>query len=118
MTAQGRGMKIVIDLPIISGNKLLRMHWTKRAKIRDDYYMAIIEQIEYPMMAKEIKAKVIILSRRSRLLDKDNLYAGAKPLVDALKKSGLIWDDSPRWINLKVRQVIDAGNPRTEIEIT
>jgi len=111
-------MKIVIDLPIISGNKLLRMHWAKRAKIQKDYYSAIYVVIPiYLHPPKQRKRKVIITSYRKRLLDKDNLYAGAKLLVDALKKAGLIWDDSPKWINLEVKQAVDGKNPRTEVVI-
>jgi len=111
-------MKIVIDLPIISANKLLRMHWAKRAKIQKDYYSAIYVVIPiYLHPPKQRKRKVIITSYRKRLLDKDNLYAGTKPLVDALKKAGLIWDDSPKWINLEVKQAVDGKNQRTEVEI-
>jgi len=111
-------MKLTISLPIISGNKLLRMHWAKRAKIQKDYYWEIIEVIDYPRLPKQQLKKVIITSYRKRLLDKDNLYAGTKPLVDALKRAGLIWDDSPRWLDLEDRQVVDAKNKRTEVEIT
>ena len=112
-------MKIIIDLPIISGNKLLRSHWAKRAKIQNDY------ECELDWVARghiklrlPIRKKVIITSYRKRLLDKDNLYAGTKPLVDALKKAGLIWDDSEKWLDLEDRQVVDGKNPRTEVEIT
>jgi len=110
-------MKLTISLPIISGNKLLRMHWSTRAKIQKDYYWAIIEQIECPRLGLEKKRKVVITSYRKRLLDKDNLYAGAKCLGDALKKAGLIWDDSPKWINLEVKQAVDGKNQRTEVVI-
>lgn len=55
----------------------------------------------------------------SRLLDDDNLRGGAKPLIDCLKESGLIEDDSPKWIDLEVKQeLVPAGEERTEIEIT
>jgi len=54
-----------------------------------------------------------------RLLDEDNLHGGAKPLIDCLKEAGLIHDDSPRWIDLEVKQELaPAGQERTEIEIT
>ena len=115
-------MKLTISLPIISANKLLRMHWAKRAKIQRDYFYAIMAQwwnignFLSPVRIKK-KKKVIITSYRKRLLDKDNLYAGAKCLGDALKKAGLIWDDSPKWINLEVKQAVDGKNPRTEVVI-
>jgi len=112
-------MRLTISLPIISGNKLLRMHWSKRAKIQRDYYSAIYVAFPVYLSApKRKKKKVVITSYRKRLLDKDNLYAGAKPLVDALEKAGLIWDDSPKWINLEVKQAVDGKNQRTEVGIT
>jgi hypothetical protein len=115
----GRGMKIVIELPIISGNKLLRMHWAKRAKIQQNYYWILFSKCDgtWKLYQKK-KKKLIITSYRKRLLDKDNLYAGTKPLCDSLKKAGLIWDDSPKWLDLEVRQVVDGKNQRTEVEIT
>jgi Holliday junction resolvase RusA-like endonuclease len=111
-------MKIIISLPIISANKLLRMHWAKRAKIQDGYYWALIFATKHwQREGSHRKWKVIITSYRKRLLDKDNLYSGVKPLCDSLKKAGLIWDDAPKWLDLDVRQVVDGKNQRTEIEI-
>ena len=110
-------MKIVIELPIISGNKLLRMFWAKRAKIQRDYLLAILDETIGVKKGEQKKVKAVITSYRKRLLDTDNLYSGIKPLGDALKKAGLIWDDSPKWINLKARQIVDSKNPRTEIVI-
>jgi Holliday junction resolvase RusA-like endonuclease len=63
------------------------------------------------------KMKVRIVSYRARLLDKDNLYSGAKCLVDALRRTRLIRDDSPRWLELEVEQEVDRKNQRTEIEV-
>lgn len=40
----------------------------------------------------------------SRMLDKDNLYGGAKPICDALRYAGYIKDDDPNSIELIVRQ--------------
>jgi hypothetical protein len=43
---------------------------------------------------------------RKRALDRDNLWASVKPLVDALTFWCLIFDDSEKWIDLDCRQVI------------
>jgi len=117
-------MKLTIDLPIISANKLLRMHWAKRAKIQQDYYWAIMKELGcdnpnclHPLRDRK-KKRVVITSYRKRLLDKERLYGGTAPLTDALKKAGLIWDDSEKWLDLEDRQVVDGKNPRTEVEIT
>lgn len=40
-----------------------------------------------------------------RLLDLDNLYGGCKPLIDQLCEAGLIPDDDPNSIELKVEQI-------------
>jgi len=40
----------------------------------------------------------------THLLDKDNLYGGAKPICDALRYRGLIRDDDPESIHLIVQQ--------------
>jgi len=45
-----------------------------------------------------------IHSRRTRLLDPDNTFASAKPLIDALVEIGLLPDDGPEDITLKVTQ--------------
>lgn len=34
----------------------------------------------------------------------DNLVGGCKPLVDALVRCGLAWDDAPRWLDVAYRQ--------------
>lgn len=52
-------------------------------------------------------------------LDRDNLFGGAKPLIDCIKEAGLILDDSPKYIDLVVEQALvkNAAEERTEIEI-
>lgn len=64
------------------------------------------------------RANVFIESRRTRLLDKGNLYGGAKPVLDSLKHFGLIVDDSPKWIEEEVFQTqVKAGEECTIITI-
>ncbi len=41
-----------------------------------------------------------IYAGRQRELDRDNLAGGAKPLVDALVREGLLVDDTSRWLEL------------------
>ena len=52
------------------------------------------------------KARITVFITRisSRSLDPDNLTGGVKPLVDQLRYSGLIQDDTQEDINLKVSQ--------------
>jgi len=68
---------------------------------------------ENPRPAKCI---VRITSCRSRLIDERNLHD--KAFVDALKMSGAIFDDSPKWCKVEVSQIaVAAGLDRTIIEI-
>lgn len=66
------------------------------------------------------RARVCIKRHGLRALDRENLWGGTKAIVDCLKESGLIVDDSEEWIDLEVRQeqVHDRAHRRTEIEIT
>lgn len=67
----------------------------------------------------ENRTLVRITSLRTRLLDKDNLYGGAKHLLDSIKKSGLIRDDSETEIDYEIKQVkvSHRNEERTEVEI-
>ncbi len=59
---------------------------------------------------------VHILARRKRLLDSDNLVGGVKPVLDAMKEF-LIFDDSPKYIDLVVEQA-KCGSARQCTVIT
>jgi len=63
---------------------------------------------------------VSIVMFRVRLLDTDNAYGSAKPLIDCLRTCGLIPDDTEKAINLKVTQekVAHFNEQRTEVKIT
>jgi len=65
------------------------------------------------------KRAVTIIVHRCQLLDHDNLVASVKPILDGLKGQ-IIVDDSPRWLELSVRQVKAPRRAleRTEIEVT
>ena len=52
------------------------------------------------------------------MTDDDNLKFVSKFLMDALKKTGFIYDDDRKYISHKVTQVLDRENPRTEVIIT
>lgn len=112
-------MRVTIYADVPSLNKLLRMHWAKRRRLCDDVQAEITAMHGLPLPSRRRVAKSVrIMSYRKRLLDKDNLTGGAKPIVDALKLCGFIWDDSPEWIELHVDQAVDAKRPRTEIEVS
>ena len=58
---------------------------------------------------------VRVTSRRVKLLDKDNLYGGAKPYVDTLRYCGAIREDSPDAIEL---QILQEKVPHYDLEET
>jgi len=63
------------------------------------------------------KRAVSFFSFRPRKLDDDNLIGGMKYLRDTLEDMGLIWRDSPTYLEAKYHQYTDGKDPRTEIVI-
>lgn len=51
------------------------------------------------------------------LPDQDNIIAGLKPVIDALKGLGFIWDDSPEWVEVIYEPVVRDRKSYTEFEI-
>jgi hypothetical protein len=77
-------------------------------------------EIAIRMLARDIppatgKRHLTIERHSSGTVDKDGLYGGCKPLIDAIKRAGLIVDDSPDHCELEVVQVKIA---RTETACT
>ena len=116
-------MKLTIFTTLPSANELLRMHWAKRSRLRKllvkEIEVACWEvRVEVPVEREKVKKSVTItIFRKGRRFDKDNAYGAAKPVVDALRSLGLIYNDSERWLDLGVCQELDHAHPRTEIEI-
>ena len=63
------------------------------------------------------RRKVAFYSVRPRKIDKTNLIAGMKYLEDTLEDMGLIWRDSPKFLESTYFQYTDRKNQRTEIII-
>lgn len=92
---------------------LLRMHWASKKRIRDRWTTLIREQ--RPAKWKPVKGHVIVTRHSSREMDKDNLYASCKFVLDALVRAGVIADDSPEHITLDARW--QKGKSHTTIEV-
>ena len=112
-------MRIIIEEIPFSPNGpkgLLRMHWAKRAKYNKHWQLLVRSQIPYIADKPNVRKKVSISQMRKRLLDPDNLVASVKPILDAIVKCNLVYDDSPEWIELECMQ--QQGKPQiTIIEI-
>lgn len=106
-------MSLVIRLDgerLLSRNQLDQMHWRHRhrisERIKKDVWAIIHSSKTIKKPAKPWpRASCSILSYRKKLLDPDNLMAGAKYYIDALVTNGLLLDDKPENIELKIKQV-------------
>lgn len=61
---------------------------------------------------------VRIVSRRTRLLDADNLAGGTKYLTDAIRKVGLLVEDSPESVALEFAQQKVSHKDQEETVVT
>jgi len=117
-------IKAQVSIPVVtpSNNEIrgMNMHVYKRLKQSFAAHIQgqlLDQKYEINKIKEPARRKVLIISYRKRRFDKDNQYGGLKPLLDALKDIGLIWDDHEKWIDLETRQSIDGKNPRTEIYV-
>jgi len=72
-----------------------------------------------PMKKKQdVVAHTTIISYRVKLLDKENLYGGSKPIRDTLIRRGYLWDDRPACGDLSVWQKkCKKGEEKTFIKV-
>lgn len=103
--------------------RLLRMPWRERLKLKNELLQEVwaetFDKISHTEIIKPKRYRLnIMVYQPTRRMDKDNLYASCKLLIDALRKLGLIYNDSPRWLDLDIQQDLDHDNPRVEIDIT
>jgi len=99
--------------PIPTLNKLLHMCWQAKKRLQDKLNLELGAFVlsqnpgEIPPGFRGAKKKRVlqITLHRKKLQDPDNLVGSCKPLIDAIKKAGLIYDDSSEWITLKVNQI-------------
>lgn len=69
----------------------------------------------YSLIKRAKKKKIISITRvvdkvQKKLKDYGNLVGGCKPLLDALKTSGFIVDDSEKWIKDTYKQLVTSEN--------
>jgi Holliday junction resolvase RusA-like endonuclease len=101
-------------------NETLRTHWQKRRRLKKAMKWQIICAYETPPPDGNRERRchlVLTVYQKTRRFDEDNLHGACKDLIDCLKEMGFIYRDSPKWLDLDIRQAIDHENPRVEIEI-
>jgi len=109
---------MILIIPAVpdSLNKLLRKHWAVRRKYNQMWNVYIRCTIPFAPDRNRRKRKVHIHQTRVRLLDADNLVGSCKPVIDALRKWNILYDDKPQYMDLKVTQSV--GHPVcTTIEV-
>ncbi len=107
---------IPTNLPSL--NALLRMHWAKRRRIKNEVGALVAFAVPPGCkLSAPVKRSAMIVRHGGKTLDADNLAGGHKPLVDYLVELRLLWDDSPKWAALEYCQ-IPGGKRSTEIIIS
>ena len=101
------GDTFLLPIRIPSRNVLDKTHWAAKSKTQKEYALLIRNQMRLRKFEKledgEFRT-LYILSLRKRLLDEDNLVGGCKHLIDALVEEAFIFDDSPKFVKLKIKQ--------------
>ena len=108
---------MILPISIKSRNVLDRLHWSKKSILKKEYALLVRNQMKlkkhYSLPVQEPTFFTLeIVSYRKRLLDYDNLIGGCKQLIDAMIDEKYIYDDSPKWLDLKVKQVLNKDRPR------
>lgn len=91
----------IIGLPPKSNAHHMKIWTAKKQWTQMLFYQAKTNKCE-PAMPNEFRWVDIMFYSPGPKRDKDNLHTLCKVPLDALKKAGLIHDDSPRFIDLKV----------------
>jgi len=118
---------------LISGNKILSMHWSERRKWKENLYKLIRYGSSYKQawtVPDKDRYDVTITRVSPRPLDYDNFVISCKFVLDCIKSCqrkkilgkmtpflgfGLIWDDSPKYLRAKYLQ--ETGEDKLIIEI-
>ena len=82
-----------------SWNDIQDMHWRARKHAHDKFLqdsVVILKSLHAAPFTKPINVKVDLYFKKRRRRDNDNY--GGKWLLDAIRKAGLIPDDSTEWI--------------------
>ena len=97
------------------------MHWAVRKKRLEEVTLEVLALTRHRLDFRRppgASARVTIERVSPRLLDRDNLYGGAKLLIDAMKRLDLIRDDSDRWVDLVVTQARGPARTMVRLETT
>ena len=107
---------MILPITIKSRNVLDRLHWAAKRRLKQEYALLIRNQMKlkkhYSDLIKNPTFFTLeIVSFRKRYLDFDNLVGGCKQLIDAMIEEQFIWDDSPKYLDLRVTQHLNREKP-------
>lgn len=91
-----------------------------KARVKRDAQHTVwgaVRHVGWPQQAMTDPRRVlrVTMTRTRHTLDGDNAVALLKFLVDAVRVSGALWDDSPRYCRLEVVQ--ERGESATVLEL-
>ena len=94
-------IEIIIPREVPSGNAFAYSHWSVRTKDRNAWSKWLI-RAKSNMHSEDCQPATghrfaRIIAYRPRILDDDNLSAGAKHLRDAIVRAGFLKDDNKKW---------------------
>ncbi len=87
-----------------SPNRVLGRHWSMKAREKDKWVLWVRAKMPTVHPKPVVKMRLRVILAHSRSYDEDNAYGACKPVIDALKRWQLIFDDSPQYLDLTIEQ--------------
>ena len=104
---------IEIDHRVYSRNKIDRLHWSQKRKLKQQYQLLVKNQMKLnKIIPAEDKCKIVIECHVTRMMDMDNVWGGLKQFLDSLTAEKFIYDDSPTWLDIEQVKQIKAKKPK------
>ena len=124
-------LELTIDRELHSPNKWQGRHWSFKSRDTRDWEALIacacvrldrrfvFNRKPLVPFRRRVSVTRIVPSKRNFIKDDDNLRFATKPLNDALKRLGLIYEDSRHWLEqtLPIQEVSPNGGYFTRIVI-
>lgn len=103
----------------LSPNRAKGRHWGTLTKLKRPVQYVIALHLNLARWPAQVehgpRRRLTVTTWRRRRLDADNETATLKVLIDCVRTSGALWNDSPRYLELVVLQEI--GRDRTTLEL-
>lgn len=109
-----------LDYVTPSLNEIRSQHWAAQTRGKTALGWILVSSLnQRPAIPLATGKRRVTITRHGKgQLDRDNLFGGAKDLVDAIKARRLILDDNPDACELIVKQVVDRkATPHTVVTI-